>query len=446
MRVALPRALPRRHGALPQERWFSRTAAALEQEHYSILGVPRNATPDQVKKAYRSAAKKYHPDAGGKGKGNADMFNKVNEAYKTLSDPQKRQVYDMSSGGAGGASGGGGAAGAGHEWNQKAGGFPGWNNMEFSYTGQQGAGTHHAKMASDLGSMWEDIFGSGTGGAQQGQKARMARYQPQRGVDVAVKLKLDFKEAVEGTKKEVTYFFEQKCTPCRGTGSKDGAPVVKCTVCNGRGKMTSSNGYYHVEQPCTACGGVGEIVRDLCSNCGGKGTVKARTTQQVNVPAGVDTKDRLRVAGKGGAGIRGGAPGNLFIDVIVDNETTFTRDGEDMHVIQPLTVAQAIMGAKIQVPTISGQVNITVPPGTQQGDKQLLRNMGVRKPQKNTVGDMYVHFHIHMPSVTSLTSKQKELLESFDLEMGEQREHLSPKNMFMVKQKYKKMIDFKDAL
>eukprot|EP00754_Rhynchopus_humris_P001762 Rhum_TRINITY_DN11012_c0_g1::Rhum_TRINITY_DN11012_c0_g1_i1::g.41864::m.41864/K03686/dnaJ; molecular chaperone DnaJ len=381
-----------------QRRHFGVTRGLFEQDHYGVLGLPKSASQEQVKKAYLSLAKKHHPDAAG-GKGNSDQFNKVNEAYKTLNDPQKRQVYDMSQQGAHGSSfsGATGAPGAGAGFDTRQQGFTGWDNMDFAYTGAQG-GQQTDRMGTDLGKMWEDIFGSGAGGAAgAGAKARVSRYQPKRGEDVTVKLHLGFVEAVEGTVKEVSYFYTRRCHPCKGTGSRDGAPVAKCTVCGGRGKQSKSNGYYHVEQPCAACNGAGEIVRDLCAPCGGKGSIKDRTTQQVTVPAGVNTKDRLRVAGKGEAGIRGGAAGNLYIDVAVENDSVFVRDGEDVHLIQPLSLVQAVLGGKITVPTIRGEVTVNVPSGTQQGDKLVLRGKGIKKPQLPTTGHQYVHFHVTVP-------------------------------------------------
>ncbi|KAJ9473031.1 Chaperone protein DnaJ [Diplonema papillatum] len=412
---------------------FGSTRALLEQDHYKVLNIPRNSTSQDIKSAYRALAKKYHPDMSGKG--NADMFSRVNDAYQQLSDPQKRQVYDMSSAGMGSAGGmgaGGSAAGAGHNYNTAQQGFQGWNDMEFNY-----AGTHSQKMGADLGRMWEEIFNDGKGA---GSAPHAARYQPVRGGDVSIKVKLGFLEAVEGCQKEVSYYYQRKCVPCKGTGSRGGEAVSKCSACHGRGKSTKTNGYYHVEQPCTVCGGAGEIIRALCSTCGGKGTAKERTTQLVTMPAGVNSKDRLRVNGKGDAGIRGGAPGNLFVDLIVDNDTVFTRDKEDIHLIQPVTVSDAMLGAKISVATISGDVALTVPPSTQQGDKIVLKGKGVRKPNQNQVGDMYVHFHVLIPK--SLTQKQRLALEHF-AEDEDRSSSLDLQTMMRVKSKYQNLITFK---
>eukprot|EP01064_Diplonema_japonicum_P010871 TRINITY_DN1809_c1_g5_i1.p1 TRINITY_DN1809_c1_g5~~TRINITY_DN1809_c1_g5_i1.p1 ORF type:complete len:470 (+),score=87.29 TRINITY_DN1809_c1_g5_i1:109-1410(+) len=408
-----------------------------EQDHYNVLNIPRNATEQQIKKAYRAMAKKYHPDAGPKG--DSAMFGKVTDAYKTLSDTQKRQAFDMKNNGGGYA--GAAGAGAGSNFNAQHQGFPGWENMEFAHTNS--GSQHSAKMGQDLGNMWDELFGN----ENRGTKARMEKYQPERGADVTVKLALNFDEAVDGVTKEVSYFYQRKCVPCRGTGSKDGAPITKCTVCHGRGKQTKSNGYYHVEQSCTACGGSGKILRELCASCAGKGTTKDRTTQQVKVPAGVDTKDRLRVAGKGEAGVRGGAPGNLFIDVIVDNATVFTRDGEDIHLIQPISLTTAIIGGKITIPTVSGDITVTVPPGTQQGDKVLVRGKGIKKPQQNSVGHMYLHYHIDIPK--TINDKQRIALEHFAEEEAadaSQAGVASMKNMIKVKHKYNRMIQFKDSI
>ena len=300
-------------------RHLSCTVGLFEANHYETLKISRDATTDQVKKAYRTMAKEHHPDS--QGKGSADMFQKVSEAYNTLSDSQKRQAYDAKHQHPGSYGGSGAAPGAGAQYDARQQGFQGWNNMEFSYTGNQ----HNAGATANLHGMWEDIFGAGaaTGGARE----RVSKYKPEKGQDVTVKLQLGFVESVEGCKKEISYFFQDRCRPCNGSGSKGGKPVQKCAVCGGRGKTQKSNGYYHMEQPCQACNGAGEIVHELCNGCGGKGTIKAKTTQQVNVPPGVDTKDRLRVAGKGECGIRGGTRGNLFLDIIVENDSVFTRDG-----------------------------------------------------------------------------------------------------------------------
>ena len=418
-------------GTRMQWRGLSLSRVLLQQDHYTILGVPRNASPEMIKKGYRVMAKKYHPDAGGQK--NADMFSKVNDAYRTLSDNQKRQQYD----GTTAARGGGPVPGAGASYgSQQTPGFEGWENMNFDFTDR----AKSPNQGMDLNRMWEDIFGSGTADGRDRSK-KAARFKPQRGADITVSKTLSFKEAVEGCVQEVSYFYQRRCIPCRGSGSKDGQPVSKCTQCGGRGKTSKSNGYYHVEQPCPACNGIGEMIKTLCGQCGGSGTVKDRTTQQVTVPPGVDTRDRLRVGGKGEAGIRGGTPGNLFIDIRVEDTTHFIRDQEDIHYIKPLTVTQAIIGGKVILPTISGDVNLTVPQGTQQGEVVVLRGKGIKKTQSNVSGNMYVHFHVVIPK--ELSAKQRAAIEHFDEDI---KAVDSQKEVMLFKETYKKMIDFKEPV
>eukprot|EP01065_Artemidia_motanka_P045118 TRINITY_DN6553_c4_g1_i1.p2 TRINITY_DN6553_c4_g1~~TRINITY_DN6553_c4_g1_i1.p2 ORF type:complete len:327 (+),score=58.69 TRINITY_DN6553_c4_g1_i1:451-1431(+) len=291
----------------------------------------------------------------------------------------------------------GAAAGPGGSTSQA--GFNQWQQMEFKYgQTQQGPGM-------DMGRMWEDIFGG------QKQAKQSMKYQPMKGGDITTKLRLGFLEAVNGCKKEVSYQYLRKCTPCRGSGSRDGAPKVRCNVCHGRGKQSTTNGFYHVEQQCAACGGSGEIVQALCTGCGGKGVVKDRTTQQVQVPPGVDNLERLRIVGKGEAGIRGGPTGHLYCDIAVEEHPIFSRDGEDIHVVLPITFAQAVLGAKVNLPVIGGELPFSIPPGTQQGDKVLMRGKGVRKKSQNKVGDQWVHFHISVPK--TITPEQRLAVERF---------------------------------
>eukprot|EP00755_Sulcionema_specki_P006254 Sspe_Gene.34963::Locus_16974_Transcript_1_1_Confidence_1.000_Length_2388::g.34963::m.34963/K03686/dnaJ; molecular chaperone DnaJ len=404
-----------------QARLFQVSTRLLVRSHYDTLGIHRKASASEVKKAYREKAKKYHPDMN-KGATTED-FGKITEAYNVLNDPQKRQAYDMSLG-QGGAST---AAGANAGFNP----YQHWNKMEFQFTGSQ----QDPNMGPELGKMWEDIFGSA------GTKTKPTKHTAQKGGDITLKLKLSFLEAVEGCTKEVSYQYLRRCTPCKGTGSKDGAHRVRCTMCHGRGKQQTSNGFYHIEQPCSACGGSGEIVRSLCTSCGGSGTTKDRTTQQITVPAGVNTLDRLRIPNKGEAGTRGGQNGHLFIDVYVEDHHIFTRDGEDVHVVLPITVTQAALGGKVSLPTLSGDVTLTVSPGTQQGEKVVLRGKGIRKPNRNTVGDQYVHFHIMIPR--NLSPKQRAALELLAAE--EDKAPPSQQTFRALKEKYKKWIDFKEA-
>eukprot|EP01062_Namystynia_karyoxenos_P003531 TRINITY_DN11273_c0_g1_i1.p1 TRINITY_DN11273_c0_g1~~TRINITY_DN11273_c0_g1_i1.p1 ORF type:complete len:498 (+),score=161.06 TRINITY_DN11273_c0_g1_i1:68-1561(+) len=405
-------------------------AVSPQQDHYGALSVARTATADQIKRAYLRLAKKLHPDVSGKS--SADQFAAIHEAYKVLSDPQKRQVYDMSGGG---FTTGGAAAGP---EGQTAQGFNQWGEMNFNYGGVREGPNVGQGMGMDMGRMWEDLFSQNN--AQQAKRSQ--KYQAQKGGDITVKLRLGFLEAVEGCKKEVSYHYLRKCAPCKGSGSKDGAPRVRCNVCHGRGKQTTTNGYYHIEQPCAACGGSGEIVHAMCPSCGGKGVVKDRTSQQVQVPAGVDSHDRLRVAGKGEAGLRGGPTGHLYCDIDVEEHPVFERDGDDIHVVLPILLSQAVLGGKVSLPTLAGEVQLTVPAGTQQGDKVLLRGKGVKKPQQNKVGDQYVHFHVTIPK--TITAEQRIAVERF----AEQEDKTTPPpELFReLKRKYRRSMDIRDRI
>ena len=276
----------------------------------------------------------------------------------------------------------------------------------------------------------EDLF-ERMGGAKGEKKAKPAGPEP--GADIRFRLKLNFLEAVNGCSKEISYNTMRKCAGCAGTGAKEGAEKSKCPHCGGRGKKVVSTGFFHMQQDCSNCGGTGETGRATCTQCTGKGVVKDRVVQSLPVPKGVDNGERLKITGKGEAGVRGGPPGNLLIEIAVDDHPVFYRDGVHVHLVAPISLSQAVLGGVIRVPSLTGEIETKVPPGTQQGDKLLIRGRGVHRPTQQKTGDLFIHFAILLPK--DLTDAQKAAITQF--EKDEKKLHLTDAQMSELKAKYK---------
>ena len=354
-----------------------------KRDYYEVLGVEKTATDDELKKAYRKLARQYHPDVNPGNKEAEEKFKEVNEAYDTLSDPQKRAQYDQF-GHAGPGGFGGGAGGAG--------GFGG------------GFG--------DMGDIFDMFFGgAGGGNAQRG---------PKRGADMRYDLTIDFEEAIFGCEKTISVSRWETCKTCHGTGAKEGSQPTTCPRCGGRGQVTTTQktpfGQFQSVKTCPECGGKGTIIKDPCPDCGGTGRKRVKTELKVKIPAGVDNDSRLRMSGEGEAGEQGGAKGDLYIYISVRNHPIFQRDENDIYMEQEINVAQAALGAEIQVPTLEGKVSLTIPAGVQSGAKFRIRGKGVKSINTYTKGDQYVIVRIVTPK--NLTSEQKELFrklaETFD--------------------------------
>ncbi|EAN76844.1 chaperone protein DNAJ, putative [Trypanosoma brucei brucei TREU927] len=255
---------------------------------------------------------------------------------------------------------------------------------------------------------FEEIFQKMSGAGKD--KTRKPQ-GPEPGADIHFKLRLSFLEAVNGCSKEISFNTFRRCGSCTGSGFQDSGSKAKCVHCGGRGKKVMSTGFFHMQQDCTHCGGTGETGRSSCTHCSGKGIVKDRSVQTLPVPKGVDNKERLKVSGKGEAGVRNGPPGNLYVEISVDEHPVFHREGCDIHVITPITLATAVLGGAVRVPTLTGEVETKVPVGTQQGDKLVLRGRGVHRPNQNKTGDFFIHFAVLLPK--SLTEKQKNLIADF---------------------------------
>lgn len=387
----------------PCRSYFTRTSALQQtkKDLYSILGVPRNATQEQIKSAYKKKAKTLHPDVNPNPRA-AEDFSEAKQAYETLGDPQKRSMYDMT----------GNASAAG---NFGSGGGPGFNPFGAGganpFAGMGGAGGAGGPGAGGQGfsfNDFEEIFQKMSGAGKD--KTRKPQ-GPEPGADIHYKLRLTFLEAVRGCSKEISYNTMRRCGACTGSGLQDTGARTKCPHCGGRGKKVMSTGFFHMQQDCTHCGGTGELGRTTCTTCSGKGIVKDRSVQTLPVPKGVDSKERLKVTGKGEAGVRSGPPGNLYVEISVEEHPVFHREGCDIHVITTVSLSTAILGGTVRVPTLTGEVETKVPPGTQQGDKLVLRGRGVHRPNQNRTGDFYIHFAVLLPK--EMTEGQRKAIAEF---------------------------------
>ena len=349
----------------------------MADELYKVLGVSKKATDDEIKKAYRKLARRYHPDRNPDDKGAEEKFKEVQGAYDTLSDPEKRKQYDA--GGMFGFGPGQGPFGAGSS--QQSGGPGGFDFGGF-----------------DFGSLFN------RGGS------RRAQAQQVRGRDLETEVQLGFEEAIEGAQISVTVPKAERCTTCRGSGAKPGTSPVTCPRCEGRGIDAQSQGFFSISQPCPQCGGAGQIIEDPCPTCGGSGLTQQTKRYKVNIPAGVKDGARIRLAGKGEAGPRGGPPGDLYVTTRVKPSPTFKRlDDGNLEVTVPISIPEALRGGTIEVPTLDGTKKIKVAPGTKHGSVQRLRGEGPPRPKGGGRGDIRYRLEIDVPK--ELSEEQAEAAE-----------------------------------
>jgi molecular chaperone DnaJ len=354
----------------------------LAEDLYKVLGVSKKATDDEIKKAHRKLVRKYHPDRNPDDPTAEEKFKEVQGAYDTLSDPEKREQYDA--GGMFGGFGGPGGPGGGRPF-----GGPG--------AGAGGFG------GADFGDILGNIFGRGGGGGQ-------ARPEQQRGRDLETELSLSFDQAVNGAQVSVSVPKAERCTTCHGSGAKPGTSPVTCPRCEGRGIDAQSQGFFSISQPCPRCGGAGQIIEDPCPTCGGSGLTRQTKRYKVKIPAGVKDGARIRLAGKGEAGPRGGPPGDLYVITRVSASPVFRRlDGGNLEVTVPITIVEALRGATIEVPTLDGTKKIKVPAGTKHGTIQRLRGEGPPKPRSKGRGDIRYRLEIEMPQ--ELTEEQQKAVD-----------------------------------
>ncbi|HLH04419.1 MAG TPA: molecular chaperone DnaJ [Bryobacteraceae bacterium] len=368
--------------------------AASKKDYYETLGVPKSADAEEIRKAYRKLARKYHPDLNPGDKAAEERFKNVQEAYDVLNDEEKRKVYDqygfyspnIPPNGSGGQGGG-----------------PGFGGFDFAeyMRQQQQAGAEEGEGFG--GGSFRDIFGSFFSG--RGRTAT-AQQQPERGSDLEYGLNVDFWQAIRGTQVKLNITRQETCPTCHGSGSS-GSNVAVCPECDGSGTVTQMAGAMKFNLTCPRCGGTGRL-KNACPTCRGEGRIMHTDTVEVRIPQGVSSGSRLRVAGKGNAGVAGGAPGDLYITVRVDEHPFFKRHGDNIEVQVPLTVSEAGLGAKIEVPTIDGRALLKIPQGTQNGQKFRLREKGVFNARKNTRGDEIVEVVLRAPDVHN--ERTRELL------------------------------------
>jgi molecular chaperone DnaJ len=356
-----------------------------KRDYYEVLGIPKNASADEVKKAFRRLARKHHPDAGG----DEERFKEINEAYDVLSDKEKREQYDQFGHYFGGGTPPPGGAGA---------------------SGPFGGGYQQVRVEDigDLGDIFGDLFSGGGAGFGFGStQTRGAR----RGHDLQYEVTLDFDEALRGVERRVEVERTETCKTCKGSGAKPGTSPVTCPACGGTGTQAQSQGLFAVSRPCPRCSGSGQIVEEPCPACRGAGSIRKTKSLTVNIPAGVTDGGKIRFKGKGEPGTTGGPPGDLYVMTHVRPHPYFTRKGANIHLALPVTFAEATLGADVQVPTTDGRVRLKIKPGTPDGKVLTLKGKGAPKLKGKGRGDLKVTVQVQVPK--KLDKRQEELLEEF---------------------------------
>lgn len=375
---------------------------ATKRDYYEVLGVNKNATDDELKKAYRKLAKKYHPDANPDDKAGAEAkFKEVNEAYENLSDPQKRRMYDQFGttdpqgfGGAGGPFGG-------------QGGYYSYSSSDFGDFG-------------DLGDIFSSFFGGGFGGRNSSTRRQSG---PRKGADLNLGLEITFEQAFLGVEKEIIMTRDDICETCHGSGAKSGTSKMKCTTCNGTGQVTQVQntilGQMQTRRTCTTCHGTGEIIKEPCETCHGKGKVRKQPKIKVKIPAGIDDNQTVVLRGEGEPGEKGGPKGDLYITVKIKRHGIYTRKGNNVLCDVPITITQATLGAELEIPLVDGsKEKYKIPEGTQTGTKFNLRNKGFKSVNSSSVGDFIFTVIVQTPK--RLSKEQRDLLTQLAKTMNEQ--------------------------
>ena len=366
-----------------------------QKDYYELLGAKRDATADELKKAYRKLAMKYHPDRNPGDKEAEKTFKEISHAYDILRDDQKRAAYDRY-GHAAFENGGMGQAGGGFS----GGGFD---------------------PQSDFADIFSDLFGDFMGSRSTSSGARQSQL---RGSDLRYNLTISLEEAFKGMQKQIQFTTSVTCDSCGGTGGKNGSKPVTCSTCGGTGRLRVQQGFFSMEKTCSTCHGLGQIIKDPCNSCGGEGRVRKKKTLSVTIPEGVEEGTRIRLSGEGEVGIRSGQAGDLYIFVSIDSHPLFMRENHDLHCTVPISFVTAALGGVFEVPSIDGgRVKVTVPEGTQSGDRFRLKKKGMTVMRSGgRRGDMYIHVNVETP--VRLTRKQKELLKEFD----SKSEHCNPES------------------
>lgn len=370
-----------------------------KRDYYEVLGVSKGASADEIKKGFRKKAKELHPDRNADNPDAEAQFKEANEAYDVLKDPERKAAYDRYGHAAfeNGMGGGGG----------RAGGHPGGD------------------FSSAFSDVFDDLFGDfmGGGGGRGG-----ARQRATRGADLRYNLRLSLEEAFAGLHKTINVPTSVSCTSCDGTGAEGGAEPTTCPTCSGMGKVRAQQGFFTVERTCPTCSGLGQMIKNPCKTCHGHGRVEKDRSLSVNIPAGVETGTRIRLASEGEAGLRGGPPGDLYIFIEVARHELFEREGNNLHCRVPVSMAKAALGGAIEVPTIDGgRGRVQIPEGSQSGRQMRLRGKGMPALRGGGTGDMFIELAVETP--VNLTPRQKEILKEFD-EISEENTNPETRSFF----------------
>ena len=354
-----------------------------KRDYYEALGVPKNASDDDIKKAYRKMAMKHHPDRnqGDSGKVSEDKFKEAKEAYEMLSDPQKRAAYDQ----------------YGHA------------GVDPNMRGGPGAEGFGGGFAEAFGDIFGDMFNQGGAGA--GRRGAGGR-QMYRGGDLSYAMEVTLEEAAKGKDAQIRIPAWENCDTCSGSGAKPGTQVKTCSTCNGAGSVQMRQGFFSVQQTCPHCRGSGKIIPEPCTTCHGQGKVKKQKTLEVKIPSGIDDGMRIRSTGNGEPGTNGGPPGDLYIEIRLKKHDIFERDGDDLHCQVPVSFITAALGGEIDVPTLDGKAAIDIPEGTQAGKQFRLRGKGIKGVRASYPGDLYCHIAVETP--VKLTEHQRKLLRELE--------------------------------
>jgi molecular chaperone DnaJ len=353
-----------------------------KRDYYDVLGVSRDASGSEIKKAFRRTAMKYHPDRNPDNQQAEEKFKEAQEAYEVLSDGERKGNYDR-----------------------------------FGHTNTGNAQSSGAGFSDIFGDVFGDIFGGSGAGSNRGG--------PTRGSDLRYDLQLELEDAVRGKTVEINIPTKDTCATCKGSGARPGSSPRTCNSCQGAGQVRMSQGFFSVQQTCPKCRGRGQMITDPCGECHGQGVLEKSKTLSVKIPPGVDTGDRIRLSGKGEAGPHGGANGDLYVQMNVAEHNIFVRDGANLHCEVPISFSQAALGGELEVPTLSGRVKLKVPPETQTGKLFRLRGKGVTQVRSAGVGDLLCRVSVETP--VNLSSKQIKLLETFDKSLEASSRH-SPRS------------------
>ncbi|MEW6313185.1 MAG: molecular chaperone DnaJ [Pseudomonadota bacterium] len=349
-----------------------------KRDYYEVLGVNRDASDEEIKKAYRKLAMKHHPDRNPDNPKAEDHFKEAKEAYEILSDAQKRAAYDQY-------------------------GHAGVDPSAAAGTGFGGAG---GQGFGNFGDIFGDIFGEAFGGGRGG------RSSVYRGADLRYNLEISLEEAARGTETSIRIPTMEECETCHGSGAKPGTTPTTCPTCGGHGQVRMQQGFFSIQQTCPKCHGSGKYIATPCGTCNGAGRIKQHKTLSVKIPAGVDNGDRIRLSGEGEAGINGGPPGDLYVVIQLKQHAVFQRDHNDLHCEMPISFTTAALGGEIEIPTLDGYAKIKIPPETQTGKVFRLRGKGIKGVRAHAPGDLLCHMVVETP--VNLTARQRELLEELE--------------------------------